>query len=108
MGSADAITTAAQAGAWLEGLINHERMASFRAARLDLAPIEALMDRLGRPDQGLSILHVAGSKGKGSVCLLAEAMLGAMGGGKPGELNAESQRLYDECCLKWDMMNGTA
>ncbi len=79
MGSADAITTAAQAGAWLEGLINHERMASFRAARLDLAPIEALMDRLGRPDQGLSILHVAGSKGKGSVCLLAEAMLGAMG-----------------------------
>ncbi|MAJ61991.1 MAG: hypothetical protein CBC48_19935 [bacterium TMED88] len=79
MGSGDVITTAAQAGAWLEGLINHEKLGSFRSARLDLAPIEALMVRLGHPEHDLSILHVAGSKGKGSVCLLAESMLGAMG-----------------------------
>ena len=79
MGSVDVITTAAQAGAWLEGLINHEKMGSFRSARFDLAPIEALMERLGHPERDLSILHVAGSKGKGSVCLLAESMLGAMG-----------------------------
>lgn len=79
MGSVDVITTAAQAGAWLEGLINHEKLESFRSARLDLAPIEALMERLGHPERALSILHVAGSKGKGSVCLLAESMLEAMG-----------------------------
>ncbi|MCH2184365.1 bifunctional folylpolyglutamate synthase/dihydrofolate synthase [Myxococcota bacterium] len=79
MGSVDVITTAAQAGVWLEGLINHEKSGSFRSARLDLAPIEDLMARLGHPQRELSILHVAGSKGKGSVCLLAESMLGAMG-----------------------------
>lgn len=73
------IRTAEQAGAWLEGLINHERQASFRNARLDLEPIRRLLSRLGHPEQSLSIVHVAGSKGKGSTCLLAEAVLQAAG-----------------------------
>lgn len=73
------IRTAEQAGAWLEGLINHERRASFRDARLDLEPIRRLLARLGHPEQSLSIVHVAGSKGKGSTCLLGEAVLQAAG-----------------------------
>ncbi len=74
-----AIRTAADAGAWLEGLINHERAPGFRYARLDLEAIVALLERLGHPERDLSVVHVAGSKGKGSVCLLAESILGAAG-----------------------------
>lgn len=68
-----------QASAWLEGLINYERSPSYANARFDLAPIRRLLDRLGNPQSSLSIIHVAGSKGKGSTCLLAEAVLMAAG-----------------------------
>jgi dihydrofolate synthase/folylpolyglutamate synthase len=68
-----------QAGAYLESLINFERKPKFSYARLGLEPIEGLLARLGHPERGLSIIHVAGSKGKGSVCLLAEAILAAAG-----------------------------
>ena len=67
------------AAAYLEGLINHERRPGFSYARLDLGPIRALLDRLGRPEEGLSVIHVAGSKGKGSTCLFAEAILAELG-----------------------------
>lgn len=73
------IRTAEAAAAWLEGLINHERQPGFSYARLDLEAIEGLLARLGHPEHALSVVHVAGSKGKGSVCLLAEAILRAAG-----------------------------
>jgi dihydrofolate synthase/folylpolyglutamate synthase len=73
------IRTAAEAGAWLESLINHERQPDFRYERLDLGPIRALLGRLGHPERSLSVVHVAGSKGKGSTCLLIEAVLRAAG-----------------------------
>ena len=69
----------AEASAYLEGLINHERSPKFAYARLDLRPIRALLDRLGRPEESLSVIHVAGSKGKGSTCLFTEAILTALG-----------------------------
>jgi dihydrofolate synthase/folylpolyglutamate synthase len=65
----------AEASAYLEGLINVERLPDLRVARLSLAPIRALLARLGDPQRGLHVLHVAGSKGKGSTALLAEALL---------------------------------
>jgi dihydrofolate synthase/folylpolyglutamate synthase len=68
-----------QAEAYLQGLINLERAPSYAGARLSLAPIEALLARLGNPERGLRVLHVAGSKGKGSTALLSEALLGAAG-----------------------------
>jgi dihydrofolate synthase/folylpolyglutamate synthase len=73
------IRTAAEAGAWLEGLINFERRPGFDYARLGLEPIRRLLAALGNPERELSIVHVAGSKGKGSTCLLAEAVLLAAG-----------------------------
>ncbi len=73
------LTTLADATAYLEGLINHERRPGFEYARLDLRAISAVLDGLGRPHDSLSILHVAGSKGKGSTCLFAEAILLALG-----------------------------
>src|ERR1035437_7675236 len=35
----------------------------------------ALLERLGHPEQGLGIIHVAGTNGKGSVCSMLEAIL---------------------------------
>jgi dihydrofolate synthase/folylpolyglutamate synthase len=61
----------------LEGLIDLERTREPRAGRLSLEPIRALLERLGRPERGLVVLHIAGSKGKGSTALLAEALLRA-------------------------------
>jgi dihydrofolate synthase/folylpolyglutamate synthase len=68
-----------EAEAWLEGLINLERTPSLRRVRLSLAPIEGLLARVGEPQRGLRVVHVAGSKGKGSTALLAEAVLRAAG-----------------------------
>lgn len=68
-----------EASAWLESLINFERASSYASARFDLVPIRRLLARLDNPQRSLSIIHVAGSKGKGSTCLLAEAILMAGG-----------------------------
>ncbi len=73
------IETLEEAAAWLEGLINVERAPDIPYRRLGLGPIEALLGRLDRPDRAAPIVHVAGSKGKGSVCLLVEALLGELG-----------------------------
>lgn len=73
------LETLADASVYLEGLINHERRPGFAYARLDLKPIRALLDRLGRPEESLSVIHIAGSKGKGSTCLFAEAILLELG-----------------------------
>jgi dihydrofolate synthase/folylpolyglutamate synthase len=73
------IRDVAEAGAWLEGLINVERRPDWPYARLGLGPIRALLHRLGDPHRDLRVIHIAGSKGKGSTALLAEAVLGAAG-----------------------------
>ncbi|MCP4904582.1 MAG: hypothetical protein GY910_06345 [bacterium] len=73
------LSTLEQATAYLEGLINRERRVDYAYERLDLNPIRALLDGIGRPDRELSVIHVAGSKGKGSTCLFAESVLLALG-----------------------------
>jgi len=74
-----AISTLRDAEAYLEGLINMEQKPRLVGVRQDLAPIRALLARLSNPEAGLSIIHVAGSKGKGSTCLLAESILRGAG-----------------------------
>lgn len=44
-----------------------------------LAPMHDLMARLGNPHRAFSVVHVTGTKGKGSVCALIEAALDAAG-----------------------------
>jgi dihydrofolate synthase/folylpolyglutamate synthase len=73
------MATLDEAAAYLAGLINLERSRDLRRARLSLEPIRSLLDRLGLPRAGLSALHIAGSKGKGSTALLAEGLLRARG-----------------------------
>jgi dihydrofolate synthase/folylpolyglutamate synthase len=73
------LQTLSDASRYLEGLINYERRPGFSYERLGLEPIRALLDRLDRPEQSLSVIHVAGSKGKGSTCLFSEAILLELG-----------------------------
>ncbi len=79
MTSDSPIETAEQAGRYLETLINIEKRRDWSNVRMSLDPIRALLERVGNPQAELSVLHVAGSKGKGSTCLFAEAALGALG-----------------------------
>ncbi|NNL66218.1 MAG: dihydrofolate synthase, partial [Myxococcales bacterium] len=75
----DVFADLAAAEAWLEGLIDVERRRAGAPVRLGLAAIEALLARLGNPERELRVIHVAGSKGKGSTVLLCEALLRALG-----------------------------
>ena len=73
-----------RARARLEGLIDWERRERApgergQAMRVDLEPIEDLASLVGRPDRSLALVHVAGSKGKGSVASLVAAGLRAAG-----------------------------
>jgi dihydrofolate synthase/folylpolyglutamate synthase len=73
------IATVEQAGAYLEGLINVEKERSVSYARFDLEPIRRLLARLGDPHRDLCVVHIAGSKGKGSTAYFAESLLCALG-----------------------------
>lgn len=58
--------------AWLYSLRN-------RGSRLGLERMEALLQQLGDPQRELSIIHVAGTNGKGSVCAIIEAIARSAG-----------------------------
>jgi len=73
------LSTLEDAAQYLEGLIDRERRTDYVYRRLDLQPIRSLLDSLGSPEESLSIIHVAGSKGKGSTCLFAEQLLIGLG-----------------------------
>jgi dihydrofolate synthase/folylpolyglutamate synthase len=79
MSPTEPIRTVAQAGRWLEGLFDVEKHPDHAYRRFSLEPAQRLLERLGRPDRELRILHVAGSKGKGSTALFAESIVGAAG-----------------------------
>ncbi len=73
------IDDAAAAAAWLEGLIDVEKSPGLPYARLSLEPIRRLLAKLGDPQRGLRVIHIAGSKGKGSTALFAESLARAAG-----------------------------
>lgn len=59
---------------------NYERDASrYTSRHYNLRTMEALLQALGRPHTRYPVLHVAGTKGKGSVCLLLDAALRGKG-----------------------------
>ncbi len=71
--------TLTEAEAWLASLINVEQMPDRSRARFSLDPIRRLLEALGDPQESLAIFHIAGSKGKGSTALFAEALLRGAG-----------------------------
>lgn len=76
------ITTGDEARRYLQSLLNVE---SLRPSRVDhdqvfkLERMHALVAALGNPHAAFRCVHVAGSKGKGSVCEMTAAALGGCG-----------------------------
>ncbi|MBN1887486.1 MAG: bifunctional folylpolyglutamate synthase/dihydrofolate synthase [Thermoflexales bacterium] len=63
--------------AYLDHYINYERErpAALAPGTFDLARMEALLADLGDPHCRYGVVHVAGTKGKGSVCAMIESVL---------------------------------
>ena len=67
---------------WLDERVNVEKLRPTAPAvrgAFKLDRMRALVDRLGNPHRQLKFVHVAGSKGKGSVCEMVASALGACG-----------------------------
>lgn len=77
----DPITTYADAVAYLESLVDFEKLGFRRhfADTVSLDSIRGLLDRLDNPQRGLRCVHIAGTKGKGSVAALVESIIRAAG-----------------------------
>jgi dihydrofolate synthase / folylpolyglutamate synthase len=75
------MTRRAAALEFLLGRINYERVAvlPYGERQLKLDRMRTLLHRLGNPDSGIPIVHVAGTKGKGSTSALVAAILHAAG-----------------------------
>src|SRR3954452_22575342 len=64
----------------LYGRLNYERVGMPRIpAELRLGRVRRLLRRLGDPHEALRIVHVAGTKGKGSTAAMVAASLSASG-----------------------------
>jgi len=70
-----------QANGFLLGRINYERSpwVPYGRRQLKLDRMRQLLTRLGNPDVGLPIVHVAGTKGKGSTSAFIASVLQAAG-----------------------------
>jgi dihydrofolate synthase/folylpolyglutamate synthase len=69
-----------EALAYLDNFVNLERNLN-RSARslITLEPVQELATRLGNPQNNFKSIHIAGTKGKGSTCAFAAAILAAAG-----------------------------
>ncbi len=74
---ANPIRCSDQADAFLQSLVRSDPRPY--AQRIPQQAVARLLARLGQPQQGLRIVHIAGSKGKGSTALMLEAILQAAG-----------------------------
>lgn len=62
---------------YLESLVDWERLAVARTWNLDR--MRAMLDAAGHPERGLNVVHVAGTKGKGSTAAMIASALTAAG-----------------------------
>ncbi len=76
-----AIETYEQAIEFLYGRINYERLNSdlYSAGDFKLERMARLLDRIGNPQDEIPVVHVAGSKGKGSTSAMIAAGLSSAG-----------------------------
>ena len=78
-----AIRNDAEAGAFLESLINYEKLLAgglnYDTKTFDLENFRALLADLGNPHCRYAAIHVAGTKGKGSTCAFLASVLSRAG-----------------------------
>ena len=67
----------AEAMAFLESRVNLEKLVHFHYDQLEekLATLRRVLEKMGNPERGFKTVHVTGSKGKGSVCVMIESIL---------------------------------
>ncbi len=71
--------TYAEALAWLDSFQNYEKFVDYSyPEQFSLDRILHLLERLDNPHLAYPVLHVAGTKGKGSTCVFAESILRAL------------------------------
>jgi len=75
------VHTYEQAIEFLFGRINYERVTgiAFSSDDRKLARMQRLLEQIGNPHEGMKVVHVAGTKGKGSTSAMAAAILTAAG-----------------------------
>jgi dihydrofolate synthase/folylpolyglutamate synthase len=75
------VRTYDQAVEFLFGRINYERVTgiAFSSDDRKLTRMTRLLDRIGNPHEGLKVVHIAGTKGKGSTSVMTAAILTASG-----------------------------
>ena len=74
--------TCQEAEAFLLGFVNYEvagRWPRYDTTHFDIARFSRLLDGLGAPHRRPGLIHVAGTKGKGSTCALLASILSAAG-----------------------------
>ena len=72
--------TYAEALAYIYSLTNYEMKTGYRAAEhFDLRRMDTLAARTSHPQDRFRSIHIAGTKGKGSVCAMIESVLRAAG-----------------------------
>jgi dihydrofolate synthase/folylpolyglutamate synthase len=66
---------------FLQTLSDYERLriVRYNTQNFDLDRMRTLLKRLGNPQDSFRSIHIAGTKGKGSTCVMTEAMLRANG-----------------------------
>lgn len=79
--TSDPIKTYASALRWLRSHADPERMriVRYNTTNFNLSRMRRLLKALGNPQENLKIVHVAGTKGKGSTCAMLSSMLQASG-----------------------------
>ena len=61
---------------YIDSFINFEKIPKYSyASSFRLERMYAFLERLGNPHQGIKIVHIAGSKGKGSTCVIISSIL---------------------------------
>ena len=65
--------------AFLASRENYERVPQDDAVAFQLASMRELLERLGNPQNALPVIHIAGTKGKGSTAAMLAAVCGASG-----------------------------
>jgi len=66
---------------FIYGLTDYEKrgFAAYAPQFYDLDRVRRLLDLLGAPERGLRVVHIAGTKGKGSTAAICDSILRAAG-----------------------------